>query len=538
MNRILHRFGAALVAGIFMLPTAWAKQREFALPIYQVNPGTVVDVPLTLDNAAGLAGLRVQVNYDPAVLTLETVANDGKLGQAFEMSYGEGAGYVRLTYARAAALGAGSGRLATLKFRANSGAVAAATSNLAIAEVRGVDATGVIDLRRKDKLVTSNGRLTVTDQAVNNPAIQLADWWAEKQTLTATPTPNGTITGIAKNGDYYTGQTVKLTAVPAAGYWFAGWTGDASGNSNPLSLRLNGNKTVGASFKPVLTNLKLSFGTLSPQFTPGISSYAVRVPHRTRKLQLTPTLGTSKAIVTINGMTVASEMESSAIPLTVGQTTIRVTAAAIGGDAKTYTIHVTRESNVRLSGLMVKNVTLSPKFEPTNRIYAASVAKSTKSVKIHATAENDAAKIRINGISVRSGALSKALPLKIGKNVIRIVVKTKDGSTRTYKVTITRRKSLSVPSKRYLAAVLDQSPTTQQDAVVSTVRVDGKRYLQIAVQRTRDTRTPRVEVSPDLVNWFSGNRHTTTVVDDRRLLIVRDNTPFQAGQKRYIRVKD
>ncbi len=63
--------------------------------------------------------------------------------------------------------------------------------------------------------------------------------------VTATQPQNGNITGA---GIYDSGTSVTLTAVPAAGYYFTGWTGDASGTQNPLSFSLTGNKTIGATF--------------------------------------------------------------------------------------------------------------------------------------------------------------------------------------------------------------------------------------------------------------------------------------------------
>ena len=102
MKSILHRISpVALVAGLLLVPfIASAETRHLSLPIYQVNAGAVLEVPLTLDNAAGLAALRVQVNFDPEVLTLEGVTT-GTLGQSFEMIQGEGDGFVQLIFARA-----------------------------------------------------------------------------------------------------------------------------------------------------------------------------------------------------------------------------------------------------------------------------------------------------------------------------------------------------------------------------------------------------------------------------------------------------
>jgi uncharacterized repeat protein (TIGR02543 family) len=72
-----------------------------------------------------------------------------------------------------------------------------------------------------------------------------------KQTLTTTQPTHGTITGA---GEYEPDTTATLTAVPDAGYAFTGWTGDASGTTNPLSLTMDASKTVGATFTADLSD--------------------------------------------------------------------------------------------------------------------------------------------------------------------------------------------------------------------------------------------------------------------------------------------
>ncbi len=61
---------------------------------------------------------------------------------------------------------------------------------------------------------------------------------------------NGTISGVASGGMYLTGVTATLTEFPAPGYLFTGWTGDATGTSNPLSVLMDADKTIGATFTP------------------------------------------------------------------------------------------------------------------------------------------------------------------------------------------------------------------------------------------------------------------------------------------------
>jgi len=62
---------------------------------------------------------------------------------------------------------------------------------------------------------------------------------------------NGTISGA---GTYVSGSSATLAATPDPGYLFTGWTGDASGTDNPLSVLMDSDKTIGATFEPDLAD--------------------------------------------------------------------------------------------------------------------------------------------------------------------------------------------------------------------------------------------------------------------------------------------
>jgi formylglycine-generating enzyme required for sulfatase activity len=64
-------------------------------------------------------------------------------------------------------------------------------------------------------------------------------------TLSITPLTNGDVSGA---GSYLIGTSSNLTATPRPGYLFGSWTGDASGQDNPLILLMDSEKTVGATF--------------------------------------------------------------------------------------------------------------------------------------------------------------------------------------------------------------------------------------------------------------------------------------------------
>ncbi|MEX1114759.1 MAG: leucine-rich repeat protein [Akkermansiaceae bacterium] len=58
---------------------------------------------------------------------------------------------------------------------------------------------------------------------------------------------HGTVSGA---GTYLLSTTAALTATPSPGYLFTGWTGDATGTDNPLSLLVDANKTISGTFSP------------------------------------------------------------------------------------------------------------------------------------------------------------------------------------------------------------------------------------------------------------------------------------------------
>src|SRR5678815_1691959 len=100
MKRIFNFLARAAWVSSLILATAasgHAGVRTLSLPSYLANPGNILEVPLSLDNAARLAGVRVQINFNMDILELLTVTAE-PLGAAFDMSHGNGAvSYTHLT---------------------------------------------------------------------------------------------------------------------------------------------------------------------------------------------------------------------------------------------------------------------------------------------------------------------------------------------------------------------------------------------------------------------------------------------------------
>jgi hypothetical protein len=63
--------------------------------------------------------------------------------------------------------------------------------------------------------------------------------------VTSNPPAGGTTTG---SGVYASGASATIRAIPNSGYSFTGWSGDASGSANPLTLTVNANRNITANF--------------------------------------------------------------------------------------------------------------------------------------------------------------------------------------------------------------------------------------------------------------------------------------------------
>ncbi len=97
-----------------------------------------------------------------------------------------------------------------------------------------------------------------------------------QRTLTLNAT-NGSVTAAPNpgTGSYDDGSVVTLTATPDAGYEFTGWSGDASGTTNPLNITMDADKTVTANFGPIQRTLTLNAtnGSVSAAPNPGTGTY-------------------------------------------------------------------------------------------------------------------------------------------------------------------------------------------------------------------------------------------------------------------------
>jgi len=179
-----------------------------------------------------------------------------------------------------------------------------------------------------DVLVDGVSVGAVTSYSFNNVIVNhtiAASFIINTYTLTITSV-NGT---IAKNPDqtnYSHGLTVQLTAAPANGYTFTGWSGDATGSTNPLTVTMDGNKNITANFAINTYTITITsvHGTVTKD--PDQTNYAFG---STVQLTASPAIG-----YTFSGW--SGDASGSANPLTVTMNSNKNITADYAIDNATY----------------------------------------------------------------------------------------------------------------------------------------------------------------------------------------------------------
>ena len=127
---------------------------------------------------------------------------------------------------------------------------------------------------------TSTGSCVVTMDAAKAVS---ANFTLVEYTLAVT-SAHGTVTKNPDQATYHYGDLVQLSVIPTAGYTFTGWSGDASGTTNPVSVLIDGNKSVTANYSQNEYTLAITSAHGTVAKTPDQATY-----HYGETVQLTAT---------------------------------------------------------------------------------------------------------------------------------------------------------------------------------------------------------------------------------------------------------
>ena len=169
-----------------------------------------------------------------------------------------------------------------------------------------------------------------------------------------------------------------------------------------------------------LKSLTVSQGTIS--FNKNTTTYNLNVDSNVVALNINAAVEDSKASF-VNGYGPRS------VNLNYGNNKIEIKVKAENDSVKTYTINVNRKDN-RSTNNYLKELTISSgkiTFNKYTTDYTTAVYYDVTKLNVTAVAEDSKATVTINNPD-----------LKVGNNVITIVVKAENTSTRTYKIVVTR----------------------------------------------------------------------------------------------------
>ncbi len=187
-----------------------------------------------------------------------------------------------------------------------------------------------------------------------------------------------------------------------------------------------------------LTALGVSKGSLVPQFAPGQLAYFDTVPNSATSINLRPE---GSGVIKVNDVVVKSGETSSSIDLAVGINTLTISVQFENTVAKSYSLKVYRlpaSLIADLSALSVSAGALSPNFSSAETSYVVSVPNATTSTTVKATLVDTTSTLTVNGFPLASKAVSGAIHLAIGKNLITLEVTAQGGGKKTYGIQVTR----------------------------------------------------------------------------------------------------
>lgn len=259
-----------------------------------------------------------------------------------------------------------------------------------------------------------------------------------------------------------------------------------AGDANASGMGTSGSGTAMQMAAPLSTNnnlasLSINTGSLIPAFSKNVTQYNVTVPFEVSRLKISASAEDSTASVSIS----SPELPAG------GSGTASVTVTAASGAKKVYKIKVSRtqdpnympSSNSDLASLAAEGFLLSPGFSPAVTEYVVYLPFETESLKIlAAAADSKATAINITGHeNLQAGSA----------NLVEIIIKAEDGSTKTYTIAAVRAKKFSGLADLVEAELPE--PTTQPTVSETTTETTAAAPTSYETEISQGTETTQQE---------------------------------------------
>lgn len=172
-----------------------------------------------------------------------------------------------------------------------------------------------------------------------------------------------------------------------------------------------------------LSDIEVTNGKLSPDFSREVTEYNITVPYSVTKLDLEPIKSSDKATVQVSGN---SNFQVGKINVV----TIKVTAE--DGSVRVYNINVTRsskEADNKLDNIVINDGEIDPDFDPDINRYVVEVGPNVKDLNINAIPHNPNSKVEVIG----------GEDLKEGNNKVRVIVTDENGLSQVYYLNVYKK---------------------------------------------------------------------------------------------------
>ncbi|RBW55199.1 hypothetical protein DS884_16345 [Tenacibaculum sp. E3R01] len=284
--------------------------------------------------------------------------------------------------------------------------------------------TGNIDLLGNQRVFNTTVDLGAYEFGSSVPVYRTLTINATNGTVTTNPNPT--------NGAYVDGTSVVLTATPNPGYQFDGWSGDATGTVNPVTIVMDADKTVTATFSKIQRTLTINVtnGTVAtnPNPTGGTYDNGTSVV-----LTATPDAGyqfdgwNGDAIGTTNPVTITMDADKAVtaifslippapIPTFVNSptsisgvytATINFSSAVTGFDM----------SDIQVTGATINNFTAVSGTEYTVLVTPTSICNTTVTLQVPANVSQDSNNVNNTASTVATiNAIDNVAPTVVAQN--------------------------------------------------------------------------------------------------------------------------
>jgi hypothetical protein len=299
--------------------------------------------------------------------------------------------------------------------------------------------TGPYQIQQGSLSLSSNYALAYTpaDLTINAKTIHVTADALSKTYGDSDPVLTYGFTPILVSGDVFTGALTRTSGEHAGTYPITVGTLALSSN---YALSFTGTDfTIDARQISVTADAKSkTYGDADPELT----------------YQFSPALISGDAFTGTITRTTGEEV--GAYPINQGSLTLS-SDYALNYTAADLTIEAS--ANADLTSLVLSSGTLSPVFDAATQTYSVTVSHTTTSIALTPTAAMEISTIKVNGITVASGAASGDITLNPGANAITVMITAQDGTTqKEYTINVNR---IAVSSDADLSA-LELDPGTLQ----------------------------------------------------------------------------